>query len=206
MSKSLKSKSKQSRRGRGKGRSRGQERLGYGVRMAVHRFKRCFFFGTQSYTTTSFAVEPSLSLSDGYTELTALFDQYRITKFDVTVIPFQTEGAAAPGTASVVPGLFAVVDQDGTGPTAITDFLQRGVVPTSLTRTQVFTCVNPSVADEVYGGGITTAYTPSRSPWIDAAKADVPHYGMYFLFNGTPVNGWAANVFVTLYIETREAR
>jgi hypothetical protein len=180
--------------------------MGYGTRRNIHKFVRMYDYGTQSSTTTFFNVEPTLAATDGYTEITALFDKYRILMFDVIFSPRQTEGFAQSGALSVVPSVFCVADPDGTGPTLITDFMQRGVTPILLDRQRTFRCTDPSIADSYFGGGISTAYGPRRNVWLDAAYPSAPHYGLYFLINGAPISGWTCEVFVKLYVEATEAR
>lgn len=125
----------------------------------------------------------SFGLSDleGYTELTALYDRYRITK---VVLDFQwtltntVAGAVGPN-ASYAPqiNLFRDYDDDIT-PTAIM-FRESGrVIRKRLTANNNFRiAITPAVSVPRYKTGATWGYGPQWKQNIDMANPHVPHYG-----------------------------
>lgn len=168
----------------------------------VHYFKRSAYFEsfiTSSTNTvgvkTNGARGDICRLSDvpSYTEFTALFDQYKILKVVVKLMPRGnvSEDAQQTGIAqSSFANIWAVVDKDdNTAPASVAQILQYSKVKqrrTNQTLTLVFT---PSQLREVYNNGITTGYGVDMKPkWLDCASPDVQHFGYKTLLEGPNCN------------------
>lgn len=120
----------------------------------------------------------------GYNELTALFDSYRFEKIEL----FYTCSMAANnsvGTAQqfYFPGVAYVVDTDDANPATATDLQQYanckytqfgGISNTTMKRLAVFT---PKCQSALYTSGTVVAGQGQTNVWLDAASADVRHYG-----------------------------
>jgi hypothetical protein len=159
-----------------------------------------------SYTSTNFSLVPALDDTDGYAEFVALFDQYRMIEYEVTMLPStNTADVVGVGTA-VLPYIWYCNDSDGNGPTTAAEFLERGTQPKLFDRALKLRNRSPGVLTEVVAGA-GTGYAPTQSKvWIDTGDADCPHYGSYFLVDGTRVAGWTARVYVTVLMEFRGVR
>ncbi len=164
-------------------------------------FHRAYVAASLTYTSADFSIVPQLALTDGYTELTALFDQFRITEVVITLVPQFNVGAAS--SSQILPYIYSVNDFDGGGPTTATQFLERGMTPVPMDRVLTFCNRTPTVNAQMYESGVATAYSPVISPWLDCGDPATPHYGTYFLMGGNPTTGWTAQVYARLTIEFR---
>lgn len=165
--------------------------------------ERTYDAATLSYTSTTFSIVPTLGSTDGYANLVAVFDQFRIVKATISIVP---EISSSDTTTSPTPYLWAVVDNDGAGPATVTEFLQRGCIPQPLNKFRQMTISSPSVLMAGYESAVLSSYTPVVSPWLDTNDYNTPHYGMYFYLDGSPTVGWEAKIFCTLTVEFRNVK
>lgn len=139
-------------------------------------------------------------------EFTALFDQYRINKIKLQLIPNFTGSDLNP-TSSVValPNIWSVIDyDDNTSPANLNDLLQYPNV--RMTRGQrIHTRYwTPAVGTDV--GGVASA-SQKYKQWIDMSTTSIEHYGFkYFIdqLNTGPVGTW--RVFATFYFSCKGVR
>lgn len=158
---------------------------------SVHYFKRACSTvsipGNALYTPTApygAAWSPLLGNIVALSELTPLFDQYKITnvvlKFHLRMDP----GAQAAAQA-YVPRLFWYRDYDDAAvPTSLDIFKERGNLKTtylSSTRPVVIR-FKPNTLDQVYRG-VTPGYSPSWNKWIDINSSDTAYYGIVWAVN-----------------------
>lgn len=175
---------------------------------AVHKFVRycadaAFTAGaTDSGTSLSF----SLSQVDDYTEFGNLFDQYRLTRVELTFswVPFSGTTAATQ-----YPTMYITADFDGSStPATITEVQSRGSTKQfnfdTVNRTKMVTIDRPCTLSLASTG---TAGMVRRSPWIDVAVATEPHYGIVAWFKNytTTVSG-ALSVSRVFHLCMRETR
>jgi len=129
------------------------------------------------------------SLIDQWTQLAAVFDQYKITKLQVWIVP-QTTGPTLGETASVI-------DYDDT--TALTTFAQALDYQNCLvgkSNEGHYRSFRPHVAVAGYTGSFG-GYTNVKSPWIDCTSGTVLHYGVKVA--STVASGANAYDLVTRY-------
>lgn len=163
----------------------------------LHHFRRRTFKATIQATAalpTVGAYAFTLDDMTNYGEFQALFDQYMIESVEVTFMPRATvQSVAEEAVGGVgVPRLHWVRDHDDANvpSTTLNTFLENARVKTELLDKPRKIRITPSTLVETYKGVASTSYSPAFRKWIDAADANVPHYGLKWYLE-TP--GWATN-------------
>lgn len=155
----------------------------------------------------------SLSGLPNYDEFTKLFDQYRITLWEI-FFSFDRSGSEA-GDAGTQRGLPYL--------TVVRDFDDANVLTTLAAYAQYDPCyvkrldqplikfsIVPHIAMAAYSGAFTS-YANRQKQWIDVASADVIHYGYKYAVT-PPVYGDATHkvgllrVWHRITIECRQVR
>lgn len=123
----------------------------------------------------------------GYTEFTALFDEYKILNAKIKMM-FTNNNSSVNSPSTALPEFLAITDQDDSTPPADIyavmqyqkiQIKQLGQANDPLKRT-----VYPKPLVQTYRTSVTTGYsTPPAPIWIDVNQADVPHYGCKMVFN-----------------------
>lgn len=123
------------------------------------------------------------SVMPDYADFTGLFDQYRIDKVEVRLIPAYADGGITTTSQSWLPTIVHAIDEDDSNAASNLVLQQYGSAKyTQLTSSggeikplRVFT---PKCDVAVYRTGATFAYgsLTDKAKWIDVAYPDVPHY------------------------------
>jgi hypothetical protein len=111
---------------------------------------------------------------DQISQLTALFDQYRIDLVELWLMPRVSIGAGATNTGL----LTTVLDYDDT--VALSTVAQALDYTNAVVGSGMdghYRCFKPHAAIAAYSGAFTS-YVNVVSPWIDAASTAVSHYGV----------------------------
>lgn len=155
----------------------------------IHKFRRYsrgynvqLTQNASGFDATAFAF--TLDRVQGYTELTAMYDQYRIdyVQFRINWSPKYTISVDPnnPGQ-STYPLLYYFKDYDDDNtPTSLNQMQERGnlrqvrITPNKIIKINV----KPAVSAMVYQSAVATGYTPKWDTKIDMANPDVPHYGL----------------------------
>lgn len=136
-------------------------------------------------TTSTAGYKFRLSDTPGYTEITSLFDKYRIKGIKATFMPRVnvlriTDLGAGTTTVTTSPPIFSVIDyDDATAPTNAAQLheYENCKVHNEFKPWSVF--FRPRIAMATYGGGAFTSYgTGPAGLWIDAASPSVEYYGL----------------------------
>lgn len=189
----------------------------------VHAYKRMWKISTITASVagggvqTNIAGAYSFKLSDlpNYTELTALYDQYKITGVKISFIPSATEyNSAIPQGATVAQGfnpfMSAIDYDDTTTPTSEDQLMEYGSLKRSGPGRIHSRYIVPKVLQEVYRSVATTGYRPISGQWLDIAQPDIPHYGLKVWCSAPPAAGTATaityNVYATYYIKCKNTR
>jgi len=176
-------------------RSRSAARRKRKVRISgSHSFTR---YATESVTkqctgtTQAWAEEFSFDKIAGYTEFTALFDQYVINRVTISIQLINNPDAgrnfsdgSVNNTTTWFPKLWYIRDYDGGGTDNFAAMKERQGVKFCVLKPNVakaFT-VSPKALVQTYRTATTTGYAP-RKLSVDLANTDVPHYGMHFLID-----------------------
>jgi len=145
------------------------------------------------------AVNFSFGSLDQVSQLTAVFDQYRIAMLEVTFHPLANISGSA-----VSPLFFSVVDLDDStavSSTALRDY--PGCQMTQAYRRHKHTFV-PSIAVAAYSGAFTS-FANVSAPWLDVASPSIQHYGVKYAFEvGSSV--FSYNVLVRAHFMFRNVR
>lgn len=171
----------------------------------IHKFKRSFDAGLASLVTTPAVftgVGFNFSLTDlpNYTELTALYDFYKITGVRFRAIPYeQTEGTSTSAVTNArnAPIFYAVDRSDSTAPTNSGDILQYNDHKISnFFRGFDIYISNPCYAD---------ATSSQRNDWVATSSPNVDWYGLKV---GIPGTGVSANLYVvmTYYVSFKDTK
>jgi len=117
----------------------------------------------------------------GYTELTALFDQWRIAKVECKIIYSASNHNQVPSTTNEIalPVVHIVTDYDD----RLVDNASFNAQEYPQCRTVRLGAIQkhsfiPRVRGYVQGSETTRAAGSDRSAWYDCAVADIDHYGM----------------------------
>lgn len=158
----------------------------------------------------------TLSQVNNATQIQALFDQYCITRANVTFYPrwnvSDVEGTA--GGIGDISSIFVVRDTDG-APTPYTSsgqaLLHENCVVRRTDRPFKLT-MSPKPAESYYKSAIATGYGAGGAldglNWIDCVDATVPHYGMDIWLDPPAKTGTVTSYdcLVELKIGLREAQ
>lgn len=154
----------------------------------------------------------SLDTIDGYGELTALYDQYKITKvilyltWSPLVRPTSLSGESADVFAPVF--MYCPDHDDVTTPTE-SSLKQRSKTKTIRLQPgkQYKIVITPSVLQAVYESAIATSYAPKYNQKIDMADPSVPHYGLKWMCTkAADFNMGEVNIMTKYYITCYNSR
>lgn len=184
-----------------------------------YNFKRSY---TVSQTTTGGlaygAASFLLSNLPGYTEFTALFDQYRLNCVVANFV-WRSSGLSTIETANNnlvgMPIMYSVIDlDDATAPASISEIQEYGKHKTtyfSTSRRHKSFKIYPRNLNTIYRSGVTSAYTLGRrKAWLDITTTDTPHYGFKWAIDvpqggGTVVES-SFDIVYTIYVQFRQSR
>lgn len=215
-------KSKKMRKYRRRAFQRTQRRYGRASNQKVHYFKRRVLYGqitlgsgsTSNYGGWSFKLDDISNVG----ELSALFDEYCISKIVVTLMPRSSlpstgiqEGGEIVPLNTIQNPLLTVIDyNDSLPPADRAELLQYETCrfhPQNRIATRVFT---PKVDLQGYVAG-GTAYLPKHHQWISTSHTDVPHFGLKYAYiqdlnqpADSPTTLYDA--YATYYIKLRNAK
>jgi hypothetical protein len=137
---------------------------------------------------------------DDYTDLTSVFDQYRIKSIECYISP---QGSNQHGNDGK---LTSVIDFDDaaslTGVTAL-DFSNAVTASAASNQYRHFI---PHAAAALYNtGAVFTGYANVAAPWIDAASPAVPHFGLK-LFSNVAGGSYPIDLVYRLHLQFRNTR
>lgn len=194
--------------------------------VGVTKIQRTFNFAywqPSVATTADFWKHYSFRLQDlpSYTELTALFDQYKINAIRVKFVPrfdsFSGENitdTTAPGITNqsgtqlhIIKDQRTTVSPTGTySRTTLNTFLENGKVRTYTGTRPVTVYFKPAVINNV-GASAQAAFL--WSPWLQTSSTDIQHWGFQAFASDQNLNGSFGNafdVFVTYYMMVKGLR
>lgn len=139
------------------------------------------------------------------TEITNLFDQYRIRGFKLTWVP--TQSVLEMGTAAqAIPRLTYVIDQDGGGGSPINEneLLEYGNAKIVNLDKPYSVFYRPRALLYAGASGGFNTLAP-RDAWIDMNSASLPHYGIRTWMSTIPSN-MTITLYVRIYFECKYTR
>lgn len=153
----------------------------------------------------------TFKLSDlpNYTEITSLYDQYKIKSVQLKIVPTKTESDVSNSslTTSIYP-LHSVLDfSDATALTGINDYLQYSTYKmTSPMRMLKRFCYPKQLQyayDQTSGAA---ALADIKNSWIRSESPDIQHLGIKVLIPASTVNILAYQVFATYYVLAKQTK
>jgi hypothetical protein len=134
------------------------------------------------------ALSFTLSQLPNVSELTTLFDQYRVERLEYTFYPSYTMGTPANTSTCIIT---AIDYDDATVPASVGALYQYENAQTRSGYIPFTESFKPHVAMAAYSGAFTS-YANRKSQWIDSASTGVIHYGLKFVIpqNFTAANTW----------------
>lgn len=162
--------------------------------------------GTGNYGIVAGSRAFSLADIVNFSELTQLYDQYKIARVYMRFNYNTNLAASAIGAPDAGLGLEMLItnDYDDANTPTYNELAQRSTtkrVRFSNNRPVITWKCRPRVLNEVYRSALTTHYNPMRAPYLDATAADVPHLGTKFVFlNSMPTDvGVSVDIGMTIY-------
>lgn len=174
-----------------------------GVRQPVHYFKRTAFYSTyvqgSTLSTNAYGLIGQLTQVPGYTEFTALYDQYRIMAMKIRLSP--RANSAEAGTNQGLIKMWTAIDYDDNTPiTAISDMLQRPNVKQTKSSQEHVRYFKPRINVPTPGIVNTIPGQSSTRGWLDCDNPSIPHYGLKVLVDQLPSGAQSWDVSVTYYL------
>jgi len=164
--------------------------------------------GANLFWTLAFSLQDLTQVAT----LTALFDQYRVDKVIVKLVP-QSTSINVMNTASpnnLVPTLYAVLDFDDSTAlgsiAAAVEYDNCQIVPYGQ---GVEIEVTPSYTPAIYAAGAFSGYAVQKAGWVDCANTSVAHYGIKGVVSAltalsTSTVAW--NIYPKYYVSFRNTR
>lgn len=150
---------------------------------------------TNLITESFWCISPKLSDLPGYANFTALFDQYRITRVEVEILPTAQPALVTGGTLGTARGcyLFTVVDNDDASvPASINEMRQYATAKVHANMSVVKRSFKPAVLVQAYESNVATAYEPKFNAWISTTDPATQQFGMkigmYTVDSSNPTN------------------
>lgn len=176
--------------------------------------------GTGTDTIAYGSVSTYFSLNDvpDVAEFTSLFDQYKISKVMIKIIPCQTSSLTSDGTNGNALGVIwhDLVDvDDATAPTAteaglndMREYQNYRSINLYKNGKSITRVIKPHIAYGAYSGAFTS-YANQKSGWIDCGSPTVQHYGYKALAEIFSESNGAYSMFkveTTYYLKFKNVR
>jgi hypothetical protein len=163
-----------------------------------------FEFSQLGTITSSAAVETDGAISfalnnlTGYTSITTLFDQYRITGVNIKFIPSQLVYTAAAQP------MFTVLDYDDATPVVVSSLAQYDTLKIAPASAYFERSLKPRTAVAAYAGAFTSFGNVSNM-WMDSASPGVLYYGVkYGILASANAPSWS--YIARIMVEARAQR
>ena len=157
-------------------------------------------------------VNPVLGDLPNFTELSALYDEFRITECTVRIIPRYTDPVGAGDNNMLILGYF--MDHNGaasgTYDIAENPWLERAGYRTCLLDKEVTIKFKPRPLQLNVNGTVNGTTSYNYAPWLSTGDSAVIHYGSAFrIYAPTATASFTSamcSVYVTLKVDCRQAR
>ena len=170
----------------------------------VHYFKRTSaLFGpltTDSINPIREAFNFSFSDVPGYTELTALFDYYKITGIKVRIMPFSQDTSISTASLnnSYNPPIYTATDTtDGSSPSSVDAVLEYDTLKIGWLWKGISCYFKPKYAD---------ATSAQRGGWVATSNSSLDWYGLKVAIPPTGGSAAKATMLVTFYVQCKNVK
>lgn len=182
-----------------------------GGRALVFPIKRSNFIGafpaSGSTTVTTAYGGNQFKLSDlaGYTELTALFSQYRIKKVSLQCIPRVNQNLN--NAAGMYSNFHYAIDYtQASAPTSVQAVMQYDNRRTINCQavTQFTITLKPQASDVLYNGSVVSGYgAAAPNTWVNTSSPAVNHYGLVWAWDCNYPSATFIDVIATYWLECK---
>lgn len=159
----------------------------------------------------------TLDQAQGYSQYTAIFDQYRINWVKVEFVPVMTQAVnrpfddtTTPLATQVIPRFIVAMDRDDvTNPTSYESLMVKRPNKEVLATQKLSWKFTPNRLVMMYRTGTTTGYKVDTqvNEFLDCAQTDIPHYGLKWAIEASsPTRGFIYETKVTYNISFRSKR
>lgn len=173
-----------------------------------------FMYSTNTNSLDAIAFK--LSDVPNYTELTALYDFYRINKVSVKIVPkFNTNNildSVTNSTQMIEPLVWTAIDyNDATIPTTLLEIQEYASSKVTRGSELHKRYLTPRLAVQLFDG-VTPAYGEGKThEWINCDYPDVPHYGLKICITPWDGTGIATgrlyyDLAITYYLEFKNTK
>jgi len=156
----------------------------------IYRFRQCCSRGQITSATSGIETEANLyfTLNDlpQVATFTALFDQYKFEKVEITLWPRANMNPSGASNATTQGTLITAIDLDNiTSLSANPDALRQfGTCIETMGYERQWRVFKPNIALATYAGAFTSFANASQQ-WIDSASPTVQHYGFRIMLANT---------------------
>lgn len=187
--------------------SRSMRTRRYGNKRETHSYRRWAAPLTVNVTAAAegdFAEKFQLDKVTNYTELTTLYDQYKINSVTVKFhLINNPDRLTLPGTDPAAnylgppnyPKLWYVRDYDDETAVSLATMREMGKARFKILRPNscVSVTIRPAVLTQLYRTELTTGYSPSWPKRLDCSQANIPHYGIKYIIDNDGVALYTAS-------------
>jgi len=157
----------------------------------VYQFRQCCSLGT---ITSPAGVGTAINEVNYFFKLgdlpqaaafVAIFDQYRIDKVEVTWWPRANMNQSGAGVNGEMSTLITAIDCDNVAAVGSADALRQfGTCIETEGYLKQYRAIKPHIAVAAYQAAFT-GFANVKAGWIDSGYANVQHYGLRSILNGT---------------------
>lgn len=164
-------------------------------RQKTHFFKRHVDLGIISLTSAGITTQGfSFQLDEvpNYTEFTALYDQYKLAAVAVKFMPMQTVmQVSGAGVGNFNTRFATVIDYDSSGGFAsFNDAREFGTCKVKNVSQYHTRYIKPRIKSANENDSTTIVASGNRRMWLNTAVANIPHYGVRYVFEAIPTTGY----------------
>lgn len=118
-------------------------------------------------------------------ELTSLFDLYRIAKIDVQISSTVNAQGFSAGSVSVIPRIATVIDYNSAGTFATFDdageFQSCRIMPLVTGANSIKFTIRPRFLGVAEDSSTSVVVASNNAGWLNTAAANIPHYGLRWI-------------------------
>lgn len=161
--------------------------------------------GNSPYLTSA---TTSLSAIVGVSDFTNLFDQFRITHWQLRFY-LKVDPSAQAAASAIYPKLYTCTDfDDSTVPATLNELRERTKTKVAVLNPNrpVIINVKPAVLTLAYRTAVLSSYQPKWKQWLDMGAPDVPHYGLKWALDNFTNTNYTVDVEQRLWFQCRNTR
>lgn len=173
--------------------------------------KRTFVLGTIAQTNANQHFAYTFKLADlpNYTELTNLYDQYKIKGISVRLVPNVTSADINPVASSVgLPSLHSVLDfSDSTALTSLNDYFQYSTYKRTDPLKPHKRFLYPKQLQYAYDAVTAAAIVADvKNDWVRSESPNVQHLGLKLMCPAATANSCSYDLFATYYVLLKQTK